>query len=655
MHATARDVGIVDTTPKDLPVLAVNVLDMLGYSVSRASKQLDQILAMERLDEQVGRDWWRHEYRVVLRWSETSTGVSLLEVEISERKGGGSELDCKQRCEQIILKLQEDAGRAKHVAGTKSKSTIHGGASWGDELGLRRAGYITSKPEATRLIIGKTPKAEYISVPELVTNAHAIVCGRTGVGKSRGFFIPNLVERLGTNMIVTEATPGYEPGELYTLTSGWRKLAGHQIYSFNPADMSSTRINPVDRVRMAPPLEKAREAEKLADLIIMNGSGEETRIDPTWDRSEKQLLVSLILHAAATAPEAGHIGAIRWLLLSGISQVRKAMDKSPSELAQMEFEGWLGSTSENFRFGVLSGLMTKLNPWITYQLVTLTEKTDIDFDALRNQLFTFYIAVPSRSRDSKLIGSLLVNFLLDFLLDAKSAMKHPTAFFLDEFTNFGKIANIANVLSIVRKAKISLVLGFQNYFQLERIYSQKEAQIIFDQPATQIYFRQKNFREARALSEALGRTTMEEVTVSDSGRVQEFIQGRALATPDELINLTGEFIAFTNDTWPLKLPLLAPTAYHHAMAYPPPERPAHPISEHVRRRGRTTDERSSNDATESDAAGKDRNRGRKKNDRGNRQRNTNARATQQERPRPDNSSNSQPHNESPEVDDVWPS
>ena len=297
-------------------------------------------------------------------------------------------------------------------------------------------------------------------------------------------------------MIVTEATPGWEAGELYTLTAGWRKQAGHTIYSFNPADMSSTRINPIDRVKMASPAEKAREAEKLADLIIMNGSGEETRIDPTWDRSEKQLLVSLILHAAASEPEIGHIGAIRWLLLSGISQVRHALARSPSDLAQMEFEGWLGSTSENFRFGVLSGLMTKLNPWITDQLVTLTERTDVDFEALKKQLFTFYIAIPSRSRDSKLIGSLLVNFLLDFLLDSKSDMKYPTSLFLDEFTNFGKIANIANVLSIVRKAKLSLVLGFQNYFQLERVYSQKEAQIIFDQPATQIYFRQKNFREA---------------------------------------------------------------------------------------------------------------------------------------------------------------
>jgi type IV secretory pathway TraG/TraD family ATPase VirD4 len=650
MQTSAKDVGVVNATPKDLPVLAVNVLDRLGYNVSRASKQLDQILAVERLDEKVGRDWWRHEYRVVLRWAETING-SQVEIEITERQGGGTEEDCRQRCRQVISSLQADAQRASRVSSTKTKSTLHGGAAWGDESQLRRAGYITPKPEPTRLIIGKTQKGEFISIPELVTNAHAIVCGRTGVGKSRGFFIPNLIERLGSNMIVTEATPGYEPGELYTLTSGWRKQAGHTIYSFNPADMSSTRINPIDRVRWAPELEKAKEAEKLADLIIMNGSGEEARVDPTWDRSEKQLLVSLILHAAATEPEKGHIGAIRWLLLSGVSKVRKELARSPSALAQMEFEGWLGSTSENFRFGVLSGLMTKLNPWITDQLVALTEKTDVDFEALKKQLFTFYIAVPSRSRDSKLIGSLLVNFLLDYLLDTKSAMKYPTSLFLDEFTNFGKIANIANVLSIVRKAKLSLVLGFQNYFQLERVYSQKEAQIIFDQPATQIYFRQKNFKEARALSEALGRTTIEEVNVSDSGRVQEFVQGRSLATPDELINLTGEVIAFTNDTWPLKIALTSPTAYQYALAYPPPERAAHEVSESIRKRGRT--EQESQDAAQTKQQtkpeGKNRNRETGRNDK---KRNSHQRS-KQERVHENNTNDYQ--QDSPEVDDIWPS
>jgi type IV secretory pathway TraG/TraD family ATPase VirD4 len=219
--------------------------------------------------------------------------------------------------------------------------------------------------------------------------------------------------------------------------------------------------------------------------------------------------------------------------------------------------------------------------------VTLTETTDIDLEALKHQLFTFYLAVPSRSRDSKLIGSLMVNFLLDHILEIRESMKYPVAMLLDEFTNFGKISGIEDTLSIIRKNKIGLVLGFQNYFQLEKVYSRKEAQIILDQPATQVYFKQKNYREAKDLSDALGRTTIEEPIVTDSGRVQDFIQGRALATPEELINLKDQVIVFTPDTWPLKLPLTSPTAYNQALEYPPPERDKHTVSEYVKTRGRT--------------------------------------------------------------------
>src|SRR5579885_3034607 len=584
----ANDSGIVQTSLADFPVLAVNVLDRLGYQVSRASKQLDQILAVEHLNEQVGRDWWRHEYRVVLRWNPTRQGDIVVSVSIEERKGSGTQAECQQRCDQILLELQKDAERVTAAKSHKQPSTAYGAARWGNIEELRETGYIQQKADSKRLIIGRTADSLYLQVPELWTHAHALVCGRTGVGKSRGFFIPQLIERLGTSMIVTEATPGYEAGELYKLTSGWRKMAGHEIYCFNPSDMSSHRINPIDRVRRAPEELKAQLAEKLADLIILNGEPSEGKYEQTWNRSEKLLLIPLILHAAASEPQYGHFGALRWLLLTGPNRLAQVLRDSPSKVARMEFEGWMRLSGEtDFRYGVFSGLITKLNPWMTDQMVALTETTDIDLDTLKDELFTFYVAVPSRSRDSKLIGSLMLNFLLDHILELKDKgdLKHPMSMLLDEFTNFGKIAGISDTLSIIRKNKIGLVLGFQNYFQLEQVYSRREAQIIIDMPATQVYFKQKTFAEARDLSEAIGRTTIEEATVNDSGRVHEIIQGRALITPDELISLKNEVIVFTADTKPLKLPLTSPTAYEQALAYDAPERKRHAISDFVRRRG----------------------------------------------------------------------
>jgi type IV secretion system protein VirD4 len=585
MVVEATDLGILPVSAKEVPLIAVNVLERLGYQVRRSSKQLYQILAEEKRAEQYGRDQFRYEWRLVLSWRKAEDGM-LVKVTVSEHNGSGQTSDCQKRCDAILCELKEAASRAHEVAQEYEPSTVHGAARWGNEQELKEHGYIIGKPQAVRLLLAKHGQGEYLSLPEQATYKHALVCGSTGVGKSSGFFVPNLIERLATNMLVTEATPGLEQGELYQLTSGWRKQAGHEIYSFNPADMTSTRINPIDKVRWAKPEDTASEAEKLAELIIRNSSKEGARIDPTWDNSEKQLLVSLILNAAASDENYSHIGAIRWMLLSGVNNIRKVMSRSRSDLAQQEFEGWLQNTSENFRFGVASGLLTKLNPWLTDQIITLTAKTDIKPDSFRDKLFTFYLSVPSRRGDMKLIASLIFNYLLDMMLEERKYMKHPLALLLDEFTNFGYIQGIADVMSIIRKANIGLVLGFQDYIQLERVYSAKEAQIILSQPATQVYFRQK-FKEAKALSEALGRTTVEEYDVTDTGRVQERVMGKNLMTVDELMNLDKDYVVIlTADTWPVKVKKFPPGIYDMATAYEPPERPRHEISDSIRKRGR---------------------------------------------------------------------
>src|SRR5581483_8304391 len=151
-----NDSGIVETNAQDFPVLAVNVLDRLGYQVSRASKQLDQILAVERLDEQVGRDWWRHEYRVVVRWRSTDYGDMLITVDIEEKKGSGTRSDCQKRCDQILLELQNDAKRVADAKQRKPKSTVYGAARWGTVDDLRAAGYVQQRADSKRLIIGRT-------------------------------------------------------------------------------------------------------------------------------------------------------------------------------------------------------------------------------------------------------------------------------------------------------------------------------------------------------------------------------------------------------------------------------------------------------------------------------------------------------------------
>lgn len=93
--------------------------------------------------------------------------------------------------------------------------------------------------------------------------------------------------------------------------------------------------------------------------------------------------------------------------------------------------------------------------------------------------------------------------------------------------------------------------------------------------------------------------TVEESSVNDNGRDHEMIQGRALITPDELIGLKNEVIVFAPDTNPLKLPLTSPIAYEQALAYDPPDRERHEVSEFVRKRGRTAGSQSDEPKQES--------------------------------------------------------
>lgn len=174
MAVQISDSGIIQTTAKEFPVIAVNVLDKLGYQVQRASKQLDQILAIERVEEQIGRDWWRQEYRVVIQWRTASSGGVLVNIDLEERKGGASETECQQRCDKIILALQKDAERAAHTLANREKSTAYGAARWGTEAELKANDYYQSKADPKRLIIGRTADNKYIQVPELWTHAHAL-------------------------------------------------------------------------------------------------------------------------------------------------------------------------------------------------------------------------------------------------------------------------------------------------------------------------------------------------------------------------------------------------------------------------------------------------------------------------------------------------
>ncbi|MBL0184919.1 MAG: hypothetical protein IPP97_04205 [Candidatus Obscuribacter sp.] len=118
-----------------------------------------------------------------------------------------------------------------------------------------------------------------------------------------------------------------------------------------------------------------------------------------------------------------------------------------------------------------------------------------------------------------------------------------------------------------------------------------------------------------------------------------------MITPDELIGLKNEVIFFAPDTNPLKLPLTSPTAYEQALAYDPPDRERHKVSEFIRRRGRTDQNRSEEPEEESQPRNKTWRNNKSKNQR--RSENNNGRRS--------NNNNNNNHNNEHQTQDPKPS
>jgi type IV secretion system protein VirD4 len=530
-----------------------------GWRVELINEELCELIAHQTKSERVKGVQWSYEYRCIASWEPQQDGVSLV-IEVREEKNQWTSDNCKTKAQELMRGVVDKAERLAKLEKSKPVPTRYGSARWGTHDDIKQAGYWGGFEDSRRLVLGPGFDDNYATLTPEDTAKHAIVCGPTGSGKTTAVFIPNLSERLNSSVIVTEATAGAEPPDLYTKTAGYRYMAGgNRIYYFNPDDLHSDRINPLDVVT------SYAKAQELAQLVIENTTSKNNYGDDVWPKSEANLLTILIAHAAA---ENQHLGYIRALLREGPDGLMPLLEKSKVEHVRQEYRGFCNNSREGFKYGVFAGLMQRLSLWVNPRIVALTEKTDLDIQDLSNQLFSFYLATPAQKTHLKPIAALIFNFILDLALNRE--FQKPLYLSLDEFTNFGMIPGIAEKLSIIRHKNIGVMLGFQDYSQLLKVYGKDDATQLFSQPGTKFFFRPRTLEVAEKISKMAGNMTVYERKMTSSGQIQERESGRPLIDPGEVLALAEqEMLVFTPKCPPLKMPRFTWQDYVDSMAIPP--------------------------------------------------------------------------------------
>ena len=611
---TFSSMVITDIPVSSLADVANTSLRRFGWDSIFVNDALHTITANLNRNENVMGKLWNYRYRAVLRWLDMHEFAKVfaggtdrlickmtdgqllpvdrrtrwsqedlakikegaaLEISVEEDTYSWSDDDCQKKFGQIVRGTWEDSRLVVEAV----KKDQNKGARWATQEELESAGYIQGQGDDRCLIIAREG-AEFLRLPEADTNRHALVCGPTGTGKTTGIFVPNLIERINTSAIVTEATGSKGRADLYQKTAGYRAANGHVIYYFNPDDLSSDRINPLDRVQTY------RDARRITEVIMQSTTLQSHRGDQTWDMAERLLLTSMILHSVGER-ESGNctLGYVLSLLNKGADKVDRIRKESNIDEAREAYQGFLNNSTESYRNLVAAGLITRLDLWKDPRIKVLTEKTDIDFEAMAAQLFTWYLATPADKPELKPLAALVFNIALDVV--GSNKFDHGVALFLDEFTNFGYVRGMPQKLSIIRHDKIPCVLGIQDYIQLEILY-QKEAPLFLSQPGTRVFFRPNDQQTAERISKGLGIVEETRRKITSSGQIHDEKDKHSLLSLDELMNLDpSNLIAFTPKTRPVMRKALSWQDYVHETdenEYPPPKRSPLEVDERLTRR-----------------------------------------------------------------------
>lgn len=539
--------GTLQCAITEAPEIITTALNGLGYGNLNINTQFRQATGRAREIQQYGADRWDFEFRVIVHWQPITRlpGETMINLEIEEQQFSHQQDNCLKRCNQIWDELKRNSRLIR-----ESLEESNPNSRWATTDELRDARYLDDIT-SNRFIVGKTGD-QLISIPENLTHEHVLVCGPTGAGKTRTVFVPNLTQRLLTSALVTEAASGDNPAPLYTMTAGWRASAGHAIHYFNPNDLTSTRINPLDAVQ------NFDDALQTTSLIIRNTSmPNKIGGDQIWEQSEIYLLNSLVLHAVglrkskvAAEGEKANLAYIRSLLREGPEEIGKLMENTKIDLARKEYRSFYKNTSPNFRYGVCSGLLVRLNPWVNPKIAALTEVTDFDPAVLKDQLFTFYFVTSTKRPQFKPVSALAFNYIFDLL--QSPGFRYPLTLFLDELTNYGYIPDLPDKLTHIRNQRIGAVLGIQHRIQLSKVYSEKDAHLLLTQPGTRIFFRPRDNDSALTISRSLGNANVKQRKVLSSGAIHEDERQKPLLDASEVERLPKEkIIVLTPNTNPL--------------------------------------------------------------------------------------------------------
>lgn len=459
----------------------------------------------------------------------------------------------------------------------KANEYLHGSARWANKKDIRAAGLLPRTRSVLEVVTAKqapTSNGVYVGGWEdkqgkfyyLRHNGpeHVLTYAPTRSGKGVGLIITTLLS-WPSSTVITDLK-----GELWSLTSGWRKEhARNQVLRFEPASSNGgVRWNPLDEIRIGTEHEVG-DVQNLATLIVdPDGKGLESH----WQKTAFALLVGVILHALYKARNEGSPATLpivdTMLADPGRDIAELWMEMTTYGHLNGENHPVVGASARDMMDrpdeeagSVLSTAKSYLSLYRDPVVARNVSRSDFRIKDLMNHddpVSLYIVTQPNDKARLRPLVRVLINMVVRLLADKLTFengrpvahYKHRLLMMLDEFPSLGKLDILQESLAFVAGYGIKCYIICQDINQLksrETGYGRDET--ITSNCHVQNAYPPNRIETAEHLSRLTGQTTVIKEHVTTSGRRTATMHGqvsrtfqeiqRPLLTPDECLRMPG--------------------------------------------------------------------------------------------------------------------
>jgi type IV secretory pathway TraG/TraD family ATPase VirD4 len=343
-----------------------------------------------------------------------------------------------------------------------------------------------------------------------------LTLGGPGSGKTQGIILPAIADRMLSGHSLVVADP---QGEITAHILKYAAVTRHLVVVHDPTSAAGPRYN------LAEGIDNVSDARAIADVLVPSAAGD----NRFWTDSAAALLAACLIRFP-------NLGAI-YNAMNDMKALAKALkaERDDAALLANSFIASVGSDGK-VASNVIATLATALTGWASTDVRANTSASDFDAELVVEQPTVVVLTCPGRMRAvyASYLGATLRKLMLD--LDTigernKGPLPVPVGIILDEFPTLGKLDSLVADVNLVRKRRISILIGAQTKGQFEMIYGREGTQALFTGLATQVIYGGCDADTAEFYSKASGTAT----TDANQDDPNSHLRQRPLLTVDEVI------------------------------------------------------------------------------------------------------------------------